>query len=92
MAPPSPTLPTMDADWFKDLFGFTEQSPEQVRTHLEVDGTRLRSRINGTRYRIGVLETPSLGALRTRAGEAPKGPIRVSKCGGGGGRAPWRLP
>ena len=77
MAPPSPTLPTMDADWFKNLFGFTERSPEQVRTHLEVDGTLLRSRINGARYRIGVLETPSLGELRTRVGEAPKGPIRV---------------
>ena len=77
MAPPSPTLPTMDADWFKNLFGFTERSPEQVRTHLEVHGTRLLSRINGARYRIGVLETPSLGELRTRVGEAPKGPIRV---------------
>ena len=67
----------MDTHWFKQLFGFEEESPEQVRTHLEVHGTRLLSRINGARYRIGVLETPSLGELRTRVGEAPKGPIRV---------------
>ena len=67
----------MDTDWFKKLFGFEEESPERVRTHLQVDGTQLRSRVNGARYRIGVLETPSLGELRARAGEVPKGPIRV---------------
>ena len=67
----------MDTDWFKKLFGFEERSPEQVRTHLEVDGTLLRSHVNGARYQIGVLETPSLGELRARVGEAPRGPIRV---------------
>lgn len=77
----------MHTDWFERLFGFREQSPAQVRTHLEVDGTTLRSRVNGASYEIGVLETPSLAELRTRADEsatapspaipAPKGPIRV---------------
>ena len=67
----------MHTDWFENLFEFRERSPEQVRTHLEVDGTLLRSRVNGARYRIGVLEMPSLGELRARAGEVPKGPIRV---------------
>lgn len=72
----------MHTNWFNDLFGFEERSPQQVRTHLEVDGSVLRSRANGASYRIGVLETPSLGELRTRAGRlpvdrAPHAPIRV---------------
>lgn len=77
----------MHTDWFSDLFGFEERSPEQVRTHLEVDGTVLRSRENGASYRIGVLETPSLRELRMRASRAgadqppvapaSTGPIRV---------------
>ena len=72
----------MHTDWFNNLFGFEERSPRQVRTHLEVDGTVLRSRENGASYQIGVLETPSLGELRTRADRlpvdrAPRGPIRV---------------
>lgn len=77
----------MHTDWFERLFGFREQSPAQVRTHLEVEGTTLRSRVNGSSYEIGVLETPSLRQLRTRAGEsrigqppaipALEGPIRV---------------
>ena len=77
----------MHTDWFERLFGFEEQSPAQVHTHLEVDGTTLRSRSNGASYEIGVLETPSLAELRTQAGEsataqspaipAPKSPIQV---------------
>ena len=77
----------MHTDWFERLFGFREQSPAQVRTHLEVDGTTLRSRVNGAGYEIGVLDTPSLRQLRMRAGEsrvgqppvipALAGPIRV---------------
>ena len=72
----------MYTSWFNNLFGFEERSPRQVRIHLEVDGTVLRSRKNGASYQIGVLETPSIGELRTRAGRlpvdgAPHGPIRV---------------
>ena len=72
----------MHTDWFNDLFGFEERSPEEVRDHLEVDGTLLRSRVNGASYGIGVLETPSLRELRTRDDRipddrAPHGPIRV---------------
>ncbi len=79
--------PPMHADWFSDLFGFEERSPEQVRARLEVDGTVLRSRENGASYRIGMLETPSLRELRMRAGRAradqppvapaSTGPIRI---------------
>ena len=63
----------MHTDWFDELFGFRKQSPAQVRTHLEVDGTTLRSRVNGASYEIGALETPSLRQLRTRAGESRVG-------------------
>ena len=42
--PTQPTLHPMDTSWFNDLFGFEERSAEQVRTHLEVDGSLLRSR------------------------------------------------
>lgn len=65
----------MHADWFDNLFGFQERSGEQVRTRLEVDGTVLRSRENGASYQIGVLETPSLGELRARAGRLPVGQV-----------------
>lgn len=72
----------MHTNWFNDLFGFEERSPQLVRTHLEVDDTVLRSLENGASYQIGVLEIPSLGELRARAGrlpdgEVPLGPIRV---------------
>ena len=72
----------MDTSWFNDLFGFEERSAEQVRTHLEVDGSLLRSDVNRASYQIGVLETPSLGELRTGVGrlpvgQAPHGSIRV---------------
>ena len=76
--PTSPGIantPPMQGDWFKSLFGFEERSGEQVRTHLEVDGTLLRSLENGASYRIGVLETPSLGELRARAGRLPVDPV-----------------
>ena len=89
----------MHTNWFNNLFGFEERSPEQVRTHLEVDGTLLLSRVNGASYQIGVLETPSLGELRMRAGTspvgqppvtpAPKGPIRVRNIVGEAGGFRW---
>ncbi|MCY4646762.1 MAG: hypothetical protein OXE73_07810 [Gammaproteobacteria bacterium] len=79
--------PPLHTDWFSHLFGFEERSPEQVRTHLEVDGSVLRSRENGASHQIGTLETPSLQELRMRAGragadqppvaQASKGPIQV---------------
>ena len=80
----------MHTNWFNHLFGFEERSPQQVRSHLEVDGSVLRSRENGASYQIGVLETPSLGELRTRAGrlpvgQAPQGPIQVRNVAGEAG-------
>ena len=52
--------------WFTNLTGFREESPEQVRANLEVEGTSLKSRVNGRTFVCGRLETPSLGQLRER--------------------------
>ena len=52
--------------WFEDLTGFAEESPEQVRANLGVDGRILKSHVNGKTLVCGELETPSLAALRQR--------------------------
>lgn len=52
--------------WFKQLMGFAEESPEQVRAQIEVSGTSMKSLANGRVFTCGVLETPSLGTLRER--------------------------
>ncbi len=50
--------------WFNDLFGFGEETPEQVRHILVLEVTRLRSLVNGRSYSCRTLEVPSLDALR----------------------------
>lgn len=52
--------------WFETLTGFSEESPEQVRANLCVDGRVLKSRVNGREFVCGELETPSLAELRER--------------------------
>ena len=52
--------------WFEALTGFSEESPEQVRANISLDGQRLRSHANGTTLICGELETPSLSELRQR--------------------------
>ena len=54
--------------WFEELTGFAEESPEQVRVHLSVDGQVLQSHVNGKTLVCGELETPFLGR------PAPTGP------------------
>ena len=52
--------------WFEELTGFAEESPEQVRANLSVDGQVLQSHITGKTLVCGELETPSLAELRHR--------------------------
>ena len=52
--------------WFETLTGFSEESPEQVRENITVDGVGLTSRVNGKRLICGELETPSLAEMRRR--------------------------
>jgi hypothetical protein len=53
-------------NWFKNLNGFREESSQQVRNNIIVDGEILRSRVNGKILICGRLETPSLEELRER--------------------------
>ena len=50
--------------WFKNLTGFDEESPEQVRSNLEVYENRLISKVNRKEYTFGKLELPKLEELR----------------------------
>jgi hypothetical protein len=52
--------------WFEALTGFPEESPQQVRANITVDGNRLKSHVNGKVLVCGELETPSLAELRER--------------------------
>ena len=54
-------------NWFEQLTGFREESPEQVRQHLCVNQDRLRSNVNNREWCCGILETPTLAELRERA-------------------------
>ena len=40
-------------DWFENLFGFRETSPEVIKEHIELLDRKLHSRKNGRSYCIG---------------------------------------
>jgi hypothetical protein len=65
--------------WFEELTGFTEHSPAQVRSNLELNGNSITSRINGKTFICGRLETPSLAELRSAkpARQVPSGRISI---------------
>ncbi|UCF36054.1 MAG: hypothetical protein JSU96_14695 [Acidobacteriota bacterium] len=63
--------------WFEKLTGFAEESPEQVRTRMTVDGDRMMSAANGRKMVCGRLETPSLGELRVLAQAVPTTPGKL---------------
>ena len=52
--------------WFEILTGFHEQSPEQVRNNISVDGEVMKSYVNGKEFVYGILEIPTLAELRNR--------------------------
>jgi hypothetical protein len=52
--------------WFETLTGFPEESPQQVRENITVDGQTLTSQGNGKAFVYGQLETPTLAELRER--------------------------
>ncbi len=67
-------------DWFERLTGFREAGYAETQAKLQVEGRRLRSRINGLSYGIGELELVSLADLRARvAGSSgPAGRLRFT--------------
>jgi hypothetical protein len=52
--------------WFETLTGFPEESPQQVRENITVDGPTLTSHRNGKAFVYGQLESPTLAELRER--------------------------
>ena len=54
-------------DWFEILTGFRETDYDNTRAKLKVEGSRLRSLVNGKDYGIGELELVPLQTLRARA-------------------------
>lgn len=78
-------------DWFEKLTGFRELSYEDTRNKLAIDGSQLRSLVNGKSYDIGELKMPSLGDLRAMSVGAPRGRLRV-KLVSGDVRRMHRLP
>jgi len=66
--------------WFETRLGFAEESPEQVRAQLALEGEVLVSRVNGARLGCGWLELPRLADLRELDRELPDTPpSRVSE-------------
>lgn len=64
--------------WFETLTSFSEESPEQVRSNLTHDGTKLVSRVNVRQFTCGELETPSLAELRQRMQSSEPSPGKTS--------------
>jgi hypothetical protein len=66
--------------WFSELTGFTEQSPDQVRSNLQLNGTCLHSKVNGRSVECGRLDIVSLDELRAQvaANPASRGKLKVS--------------
>ena len=58
------------SDWFEKLLGFSERTPDEVRAKLQLDGTRVLSKINSESYECGRLEVVSLQELRERVAAA----------------------
>lgn len=65
-------------DWFERITGFKEADYETTRSRLSVEGEWLVSAADGRRHGIGVLTTPTLGELRSRAplGTGPRTTVR----------------
>ena len=51
-------------NWFERLTGFVESDYEVTRSYLRIERNELVSSVNGKRYGIGTLRTPSLAELR----------------------------
>lgn len=52
-------------NWFTQLTGIPEHSPNQVRSQLELVDGMLHSRVNGQSWYCGQFSAPSLSELRT---------------------------
>ena len=70
-------------DWFERLTGFREGAYEATQRKLHVHGEYLQAGGSSRRYRIGVLELPSLEELRRRVSDLPAaGELRFTRVQG----------
>src|SRR5699024_5481503 len=70
----------MKNSWFEQLTGFEEESPENVRAKIKVDGKDLVSLVNSRRFTYGTLEIPTLEELRKSVDiEGYESKIRISE-------------
>lgn len=53
-------------NWFQQLTGFAELSPDQVRAQLKLEGNQLSSRVNDNSWDCGAFKAPTLHELRAR--------------------------
>lgn len=69
----------LSTSWFERLTGFREEDHASTQRRLQLDGTRLRSTVNGRSWSIGTLELVSLQILRERARShaEPRGRLKV---------------
>lgn len=67
--------------WFEQLTGFTEESPENVRSKMELKGNELISLVNARRFVCGELDIPNLSELKdlNQNLETYDGQIQVSE-------------
>jgi hypothetical protein len=70
----------MSDNWFRRLTGFNEGSRLETQAQLAVEGSVLRSKVNGRSFGIGRFEMVSLADLRHRVAQQPPSaaPTRVS--------------
>ena len=66
-------------DWFEELFGFAEGSPDLVRETLVVQGPWIESRANRRRFHAGRLGHDTLGGMRGRQARGRAGRLRLSE-------------
>lgn len=67
--------------WFEDLTGLGSDTPENVRSNMQMEGTRLTSLVNGRSFECGRLEIPTLAELRQQVKQVrlPEGNIFVAE-------------
>lgn len=67
--------------WFQKLTGCGEESAEQIRRQIHVNGDRMTFDANGRTVSCGTLETPTLDELRRRVAElpSPSGTLHVNE-------------
>lgn len=53
--------------WFEQLTGFKEESPEQVRNNLTIEGDSFVSKVNKQRFHFGELQIASLTDLKVES-------------------------